>query len=404
MNAIASDPRAPHALSASRDFSVVMGGPLYQLLRRGRLTGDALEMQHRRVIAAILVAWMPLLVLSSIEGHVWPGSAELPFLLDIELHVRLLIALPLLIFAELFVYQRMRTVTRQFLERSLVPDAARARFDKAIAATVRLRNSVAAEVALLVFVYGVLVILSWRTQLPLAGASWYGDAINAQMRPTLAGWWLGCISLPLFQFLLLRWYYRLFIWARFLWQVSRIRLDLMPAHPDRCGGLGFLAGMGSAFAPVLLAQSTVLAGMMADQILFADAKLPDFTLELVGIVALMVLLFLGPLLVFCGQMAAAKSAGLRDYGLLAHRYVREFDQKWLRGGAPADEQLLGSGDIGSLADVGSGLETVKSMRVVPFSIQTALQLALLTLLPVLPLTLTLFSVEELLQRLLKIVF
>ena len=48
--------------------------------------------------------------------------------------------------------------------------------------------------------------------------------------------------------------------------------------------------------------------------------------------------------------------------MLAARYAREFDRKWLRGGAPADEPLLGSGDIQSLADLGNSYEVVKEMQ------------------------------------------
>jgi hypothetical protein len=48
----------------------------------------------------------------------------------------------------------------------------------------------------------------------------------------------------------------------------------MPMHPDRCGGLGFLAGISQAFAPVLLAQGAVLAGMIANRIFYAGATLP----------------------------------------------------------------------------------------------------------------------------------
>ena len=44
------------------------------------------------------------------------------------------------------------------------------------------------------------------------------------------------------------------------------------------------------------------------------------------------------------------------------------------------------------------------MRLVPFSKETILQLAIITLLPFLPLTLTMFSFEELIDRLLKSVF
>jgi hypothetical protein len=386
------------------DFSLVLGGPLYQLWRRTRLAGDALQLLRRRVIVMTLLAWAPLLLLSVAEGHAWGDSVTLPFLDDVEMHVRLLLALPLLILAELVVHRRMRPVVGQFMARGLIPDAARATFDAAIAAVMRLRNSITVEVLLIAFVYVVGVGFIWRTQVALDVTSWYGAPIDGKLQPSLAGWWLGCVSLPLFQFLLLRWYFRLFIWARFLWQVSRIELKIVPTHPDRCGGMGFLSSVANAFSPVLLAQGALLAGMMANRIIYADAKLPDFKLELIVVVAVMVFAILGPLLVFGPKLSAARRAGLREYGTLAQRYAREFDHKWLRGGAPADEPLIGSADIQSLADLGNSFAVVKEMRSVPFTMRTVVQLAVVTLMPVGPLLLTMIPLEELLLRLLKIVF
>ena len=178
----------------------------------------------------------------------------------------------------------------------------------------------------------------------------------------------------------------------------------MPTHPDRCGGLGFLAMVSQAFAPLLLAQGAMLAGLMANRIFYAGAKLPEFKVELIGLVTGMVFAILGPLLVFAPRLERAKRAGLREYGTFAQRYAREFDHKWLRGGAPAGELLIGSADIQSLTDLGNSFDVVKGMRVVPFTGQTVLQLALSTLLPVVPVALTMLSLEELLTRLLKIVF
>ena len=99
----------PHVTSPpATDFSLVLGGPLYQLWRRTRLAGDALQLLRRRIVVLITVAWVPLLALSIAEGHAW-GSVALPFLHDIEMHVRLLVALPLLVVAELVVHRRTRT-------------------------------------------------------------------------------------------------------------------------------------------------------------------------------------------------------------------------------------------------------------------------------------------------------
>src|SRR5262249_38811468 len=203
-----------------------------------------------------------------------------------------------------------------------------------------------------------------------------------------AGWWFVCVSVPTAQFILMRWYFRLFIWIRFLWQVARCQLSLVPTHPDRAAGLGFLSLIVVAFAPLLAAHGALLAGSIANRIFFQGATLLDFKAEVVVVVAFLLLVVLGPLLLFTPHLAAARRIGLLEYGRLAQRYVREFDDKWLRGGAPAGEALMGSGDIQSLADLSNSFEIIRSMTPVPFTRNTLLQLAVITLLPVAPLLLT----------------
>jgi len=386
------------------DFSLVLGGPLFQLLRRSQLSGDALELARRRLIIIPLLAWLPLLVLSALEGRALGGNVAVPFLLDVEAHARFLGALPLLIVAELVVHQRMRFVVRQFLERNLIPESALTRFEAAIAAALRLRNSVLAEVLLIAFVYGVGILIIWRQYAALAMATWYAVPTAAGLQLSLTGAWYGYVSLPLYQFLLLRWYFRLFVWARFLWQVARLDLSLIPTHPDRVGGLGFLANTVYAFMPLAVAHGAMFAGWIANRIFYLGAALPEFKVEIVGLVVFLLVIVLGPLLVFAPQLAEAKRRGNREYGTLAERYVREFDAKWLRGGAPADEALVGSGDIQSLADLGNSFEVVRTMRITPVTREALLRLVAATLAPLVPLALTMMSLEDLIKRLLGIVF
>ncbi len=386
------------------DFSLVLGGPLFQLLRRTHLTDDALTHLRQRVVAISLIGWLPLLVLSALEGQAWGASVAVPFIHDAEAHVRFLVAVPLLIVAELVVHQRMRPLLKQFLERDLIPESAMPRFDAAIASAFRLRNSVPAELLLIAFVYGVGILIVWRNYIALDAATWYATPSVNGPRPSLAGMWFGYVSLPLFQFLLLRWYFRMFIWMRFLWQVSRIELSLVPTHPDRVGGLGFLSVTPFAFMPLLVAHGALLAGNLANRIFHLGAALPDFKFEILIAVVLLLCIVLGPLLVFAPQLAQAKRTGNREYGALAQRYVREFDAKWLRGGAAADEPLVGSADVQSLADMGNSFEVVRGMRVAPVTKDAILRLGAAVLAPLVPLALTMMPLEELLKKLFDILF
>ena len=323
----------------------------------------------------------------------------MPFLRDVEVNARLLVALPLLVAAEIVVHERMRAIVRQFVDRRLISGDARPPFDRAIASAFRLRNSVAAEVVILVLVYGTCVLFLWRQNVVFDRATWYGVPGAGTLALSLAGRWYAFVSLPIYRFLLVRWYYRIFIWARFLRQTSRIPLALVPTHPDRVGGLGFLANIVYAFTPLAVAHGAMLAGPIANRIFYSGAALMDFKPEIAIMLLFLMTLIFGPFLAFAPQLARAKRTGLREYGLLAEQYVRAFDSKWLRGGAPPDEPLLGSADIQSLADLGNSFEIVKQMRFAPVNVDALFRLAGATLAPVVPLVLTMMSLEELLKRL-----
>ena len=402
-------PEIPARVSATLptdtdDFSLVRGGALFRLWRRTGLSGDAMQFTRRRVLAVIAITWVPLLVLSILEGHAWGSGVALTFLKDVETHVRLLIAAPLLLYAEVRVHRGIPSIVREFVVTGVVTDAERPRFDAAIASALRLRNSVVAELLLLVFVYAVGIPFVWRDQVALDVNSWYATAVDGRLHAFGAGWWAALVAMPVFQFLCLRWYFRMLIWARFMWQVSRIPLKLEPLHPDGTAGLHFLALSERAYRPVLLGLGTVLAGMMANRIFYTGAKLLDFKVEIVGTAALLAFAVLGPLLFFWQPLRRARRSGIEHYGPLGQRYAREFQDKWMGEGPPPKEPLLGSADIQSLADLRNGFLVVDGLHTVPFSTRNIMWLVVAVLVPVAPLLLTTFSVEELVDRLLRVLF
>ena len=116
---------------------------------------------HKGVVVLVLLAWLPLSVLSMLGGTAWGAGIELPFFEDLETHARLLLSVPLLILAEPTVRARLQRIAELFVERGLVRDEDRVRYDRLVASSLRARESVVAKALLLAFVYGVGVLLIW---------------------------------------------------------------------------------------------------------------------------------------------------------------------------------------------------------------------------------------------------
>ncbi len=379
-------------------FSVVLGGPLYQLFLRGRLLQPPFGLVTRRIAVAIAVTWLPLLVLTVAAGTAF-GGARAPFLLDPEVHVRLLIALPMLLAAEPIVHQRFAEALRQFVERGIVRAEDRGRVAALVDQTAQLRNSIVIEVVL---AFAAIGIGSWIWQqefAPRGVDNWaLAPAPLGEEALSTAGAWYAFVSLGLFRFVLLRWYFRLLLWYLFAWRLSRLPLQLNPLHPDRAGGLGFLANTLTAMAPILLAQSAAVAGAIGGQILYQGVKLQSFFLDIGTVVVALVLMGVLPLVFFMPALLAAGLRGRAEYGLLSMRYVEQFRAKWLAGHAAPNEPLIGSSDVQSLADLANAHEVVRQLNALPVTFQTLGRFAVLIALPFAPLAFSLIPLNVLVAR------
>src|SRR5271156_3978588 len=218
-------------LDGRHDFSLVLGGPIFQLFRKSHLSGDTLDLLHRRLLIITGAAWLPMLLLALLASTPG-GGGRVSFFHDVEVHIRFLVALPILIGAELIVHRRVRPVVRRFVDRRIVLPQDMRRFDRAIDSAVRIRNSVPLEAGLLVVAYAVGLWV-WNSRVSLNTAIWYALP-EGRWSLTPAGYWYVFVALPIVQFVLLRWYFRLFIWFRFLGQVSRINLNLIPGQELLC--------------------------------------------------------------------------------------------------------------------------------------------------------------------------
>jgi hypothetical protein len=402
-------PIRPHApfLRKEPDFSLVLGGPLYQLYLRSGLAQPPLWLLPRRVIAIPLICWLPLLLLTALAGRLIRG-VSVPFLLDPEVQVKFLIALPMLIAAEVVVHERIRKIVGQFLERGMIARADLPRFEGIINSAMRLRNSAVMELLLLVL---ALALGFWmlRANLSVAvlpgvrAASWYADYEGGRIHFTAAGTCYVLVSLSIFRFILLRWYFRLFVWCRFLWQVRGMPLQLNFYHPDRAGGLGFLSASLIAFVPVFVSQTMVLAAAIYDRILYEGQKLQSFTMEIAGVLLLFALVAVVPLTFFVVHLDRMGRKAKIEFGAFASRYVNDFRHKWIQAVAYPQEHLLGSADIQSLADVAGSYDVVSGIGLLPITKHAFIRMMIVIALPLLPLVLTVLPLHEIIRRLFKVV-
>jgi hypothetical protein len=378
------------------DFSIVKGGPLYWLGRRlGLADGPRGLFQMAAILAAI--TWLPLLVLNLLRGSVAGGDPAVSFTWSLGTHTRFLAAIPLFFAAEATFDTQTRAALGHLLDAQVVTPAERPRFDRILRDTMRWRDSVLVEVALIVITIG-LMLGGVRTDLPVNVSHWRTTGDGGL---TPAGWWYTTVSLPIFAFLLWRWCWRLLVWGILLWRLSRLHLDLVPTHPDLAGGLGGLGVAHADLAPLSFGISAMLMASYAEDLLFGGAKLETLVLQLAAIAVGLTAMMLLPLLVFTPRLVAVSQQGQLDYGVLATAYTRAFSAKWVRGGVSSDEPLLGTADLQSLADLGNSFEIIRNMRPVPFGLYQTLVLLAAAVVPMLPLLLTAFPLDELVLRSVK---
>ncbi len=371
------------------------GGPGTRLLRRLKLSPPR---WHARRIAALLAAvtWLPLLVLAANEGLL--ATIEGSFLRDLATHVRLLVALPVLILVEGPIANSLGSAASQFVDAGLVAPEDRSRYAGLIRDSQRLRDSRIAEILALVVV-GLMAYALLTTSMHHDARAWLKPDPFAARTP--AGYWYGLVSLPIFHLVWLRWLYLIGVWARFLGRVSRLKLRLNYAHPDGAGGLGFLGECSVPLGALLFAASSVLASEGIRRAVFVGAGQETLWVSALVLLAIGLAVFIGPLLGFLPALRKLRHHGVLAYGALASRYAQCFEQKWL-GDAGPREALLGTPDIQSLDGLASIHDRIRKLRALPLDRWNVVAMAIPGLIPLLVFSATIMPMGEVLNSLLRI--
>lgn len=389
----------PESRAEDLSFSLVRGDPWFHVQRAiGLIPPTGLGIVRRCVVFA-LVTWLPMAIWAVLWHRAFPGEIDEPLLRHFGIPVRCLVAIPLFVIAEIAGDLLPQQLVAYFVSSGLVQEDARPRFVQIVRAVERLRDALPAWAGMLAFTLlfvsvehdpAHLHVVVWASA-GSAGSAWLG----------FGGWWFLFVVRPLFIMLLLAWVWRLAVCAVLLWRISRLPLELVPTHPDRAGGLGFLEDIPLIFSPVVFAMSAVIASHWGHDVLYHDADVHSFMIPLALFVVAMLVLYLGPLALFFRSLLRLKREGLLEYGALVGQHGRLVRRRWIAQEPVAETPLLQAAELGPVIDTVSMYEVVEGIRPSPIGKRALLAIALPALLPMIPVFAMQIPVKEMLLKLLK---
>ena len=389
------NPNGGDPSTAVRDeLSLVRGGPFYRLQRSVGLIHPDRWNLARRIAVLLVIGLLPVIVITAISNP----SGLRSLLTDYRVYSRMLLAIPALVFGEILMETRFRTVLRHIREVGLLDSADSEYMAGVIAALVRVRDAYIPELAVLVL---LIVHTATSYQGLIDATPWLAHRVGAELQLTTAGMYTIIVTAPLFQFLLGLAFWKWLLWTYFVFKLSRQRLRLVATHPDEHGGLGFLGLTASAFAPTAFAASCVIGATWREEMLHHGARLMDFKFPALALVGIVALVALGPLLFFVPRLAALRRKGILEYGILAQIHSTEFHDKWILHRAGHESEFLGAPESSALANFGNCYEKIEQMKPFPADRGSLYTLAAAVAIPALPVILTQIPVAVVLMDLFK---
>ncbi len=349
----------------------------------------------RRATFFALVTWVPIVVWAALNRRLLESDSGEPLLAHFGIHIRCLVAIPLFVLAEAAASKAIDGIVGQFRSRGLVTDEGQPAFLAVLRSVARLRDSSLPWIA----VIGLAAL--WSLGSPGHSAehdmSWAATGGDFGF----GGWWFIFVARPVFIVLLLGWLWRIGLVILLFSRLARLDLSLVPTHPDRNGGLGFVKKLPSALFLVTLALSSVIASRWMHDMVHHEQTLASFKAPLVAFVVLWSAILLLPLLMLAPRLAAMKRQALRQYGALIGDHGRLVHRRWILGEAVPPTELLDAPELGPVADTAAIYEAVANISPLPVGKSTIAMVLLPIALPMLFVIAWQIPIRELVLKLLK---
>lgn len=376
-------------------FSLVSGGLIYNIMMLVFSSSDPKKSRKSRAIFFSLVAWLPLGILILFTDN---GASiitnELNFLKDFPIHIRFLFAVPFFILIESMVNNSFTAYIKT--SDNLISIKEQSRFDKLVSTINKLSNLYAPEVIMLIIIYAVIIIKWNDSSLLLSSADYM---TNSDGGFSIVGMYYLFISIPLFQLLLFRWFWRWVIWVYSILKISGFTFSFDALNIDEVAGLTYLNFTPLLFSFIFFAMGAVIAGDMGYDIIYNGASLKSFYIDILFFIIIVPVILYSPLLIFIPSLLKAKSNAVYKMGSLVNMHNQEYMNKWVNK-TPFDKEVLGAVDNSSLSDINGGYASAINMKVVPVNFKMFVTSCFILIIPFIPLIFTYYSIFDLFKMVL----
>lgn len=374
-----------------------------KVLRKLGISSRWTNEQLVRMLVPFLLCWVPLAIITLIQGSFWTGNMDTSFITSFDTQARLLITMPLLIWSEKIVSARLALIIDQFKSTGIINKKDIGTFDHIIQSKIKFLKSRATLIIILIICYVHVFVILFYERDNTSFLSWQLMNVEGVERLNFAGKWSAIISRPFVLYLFYRWFLGIIVWGLMLRKVSRLDLNLFAVHPDLAGGIGFLGYSLRYFSPVAFAISATVVGSMADFMLIEGSHLADLRLGMLGYLIFVCLLFALPLLSFTGKLINAKEQTVYEYNDFANGIYRELRTRMSKGYDKVNAADLSSPDYSAAADLSGVINNALNMKFLPFTMRDMVPFIVMTALPFLGIVLLEVPFSELFSKIFSIV-
>lgn len=373
-----------------------------RLLVKAGITGNTVSAQLGKVIILVIICWVPLALFTLLQGKFWTGNINDSFITNFDTQARFLISLPILVLSERLISSKLGLILGQFKKSGVIKKEEYPQFDLITQKAMRFLKSNWTFVAIVLFCYLQVILVIFYESENTSMLTWQLADSDGESKLNLAGRWSTIVSRPIVSFLFLKWLLRIFVWGWMLRNISLLKLNLFPMHPDLCGGLGFLGYALSFFSPIAFAISATIAGNMIDFIQIEGVHIKTMLIPGLGYFLFITLLFTLPLFSFTGKLIDGREQSVFENYDYANGIYRELRKKFLKGHDMVDADDLKSPDFSAASDLSAVVENAQNMKYTPFTLKDLLPLWGMTALPFLAVIFMEIPISELFKVILSV--